>query len=81
MTLSRVGTGAGPDLDRLAAIRKKSANANVLAAGGVRHAEDLATLKRAGVAGVLVASALHDGRIGPRDIAAALADERQSCGC
>lgn len=81
MTLSRVGSGGGPDLDRIAAIRRKSANARIYAAGGVRNAADLAALWEAGAAGVLVASALHDGRIGPRKIALALADEFQSPRC
>jgi phosphoribosylformimino-5-aminoimidazole carboxamide ribotide isomerase len=63
MTLGRVGSGAGPDLDRLAAIREIAGNRRLYAAGGVRDDADLAALERAGAAGVLVASALHDGRI------------------
>jgi uncharacterized protein related to proFAR isomerase len=63
MTLHRVGGGAGPDLDRLAAIRARAGGRRIYAAGGVRDGADLATLKAAGAAGVLVASALHDGRI------------------
>jgi phosphoribosylformimino-5-aminoimidazole carboxamide ribotide isomerase len=63
MTLHRVGGGAGPDLDRLAAIRALAGSRRLYAAGGVRDAADLAALKAAGAAGVLVASALHDGRL------------------
>jgi HisA/HisF family protein len=70
MTLARVGSGAGPDLGRLAAIRAAAPGRQVYAAGGVRDAADLITLKRAGIAGVLVASSLHDGRLTGRDIAA-----------
>jgi phosphoribosylformimino-5-aminoimidazole carboxamide ribotide isomerase len=70
MTLARVGSGAGPDLERLAAIRKISGRRPVYAAGGLRHAGDLDELKNAGIAGVLVASALHDGRLTRADIAA-----------
>ena len=67
MTLHRVGGGAGPDLDRLAAIRARAAGRRLYAAGGVRDGADLAALKSAGAAGVLVASALHDGRIARAD--------------
>jgi phosphoribosylformimino-5-aminoimidazole carboxamide ribotide isomerase len=63
MTLGRVGSGAGPDLDRLAAIRAIAGDRRLYAAGGVRGDADLAALEAAGAAGVLVASALHDGRI------------------
>jgi phosphoribosylformimino-5-aminoimidazole carboxamide ribotide isomerase len=70
MTLARVGSGSGPDLERLAAIRKISANRQVYAAGGIRHAVDITAIKRAGIAGALVASSLHDGRLTRADIAA-----------
>jgi len=69
MTLARVGSGAGPDLERLAAIRTLAGSRPIYAAGGVRDAEDLAALKRTGVAGVLVASAIHDGHLTDADIA------------
>ena len=63
MTLDRVGTGAGPDLEALAALLRQADGRAVFAAGGVRHEEDLARLQTIGVAGVLVATALHDGRL------------------
>jgi phosphoribosylformimino-5-aminoimidazole carboxamide ribotide isomerase len=69
MTLARVGSGAGPDLERLAAIQAVAAQRSVYAAGGVRNAADLAELKRRGVAGALVATCLHDGRLTGSDIA------------
>jgi phosphoribosylformimino-5-aminoimidazole carboxamide ribotide isomerase len=69
MTLARVGSHAGPDLDRLREIRVKSADRHrVYAAGGVRGPEDLRLLEQAGIAGVLVASALHDSRIGAKHL-------------
>jgi phosphoribosylformimino-5-aminoimidazole carboxamide ribotide isomerase len=73
MTLGRVGGNAGPDLDRLASIRGKAASieARIYAAGGVRGRADLASLADAGAAGVLVASALHDGLLTRDDLAAA----------
>jgi phosphoribosylformimino-5-aminoimidazole carboxamide ribotide isomerase len=69
MTLARVGSGAGPDLVRLAAIRDSAKGHDIYAAGGVRDGADLATLKRAGVAGALVATSLHDGRLKSSHIA------------
>ncbi len=68
MTLGRVGSGAGPDLDRLASVRALAGKRRLYAAGGVRNPADLAALADAGAAGVLVASALHDGRIAARDL-------------
>ena len=69
MTLARVGSGAGPDLDRLCRIRDLAPGREVYAAGGVRDAVDLVALQRAGIAGALVASCLHDGRLSGSDIA------------
>jgi phosphoribosylformimino-5-aminoimidazole carboxamide ribotide isomerase len=63
MTLDRVGTGAGPDFDALAALVRRAPGRAVFAAGGVRGEHDLAELQAIGVAGVLVATALHDGRL------------------
>ena len=71
MTLARVGSGAGPDIDRLSAIRDAASGRNIYAAGGVRDGVDLAILKRAGIAGALVATSLHDGRLRGSDIASA----------
>jgi phosphoribosylformimino-5-aminoimidazole carboxamide ribotide isomerase len=64
MTLDRVGAGAGPDIDRLAKLRAVAGDRALIAAGGVRGLEDLAVLREAGAAAVLVASALHEGRVG-----------------
>jgi phosphoribosylformimino-5-aminoimidazole carboxamide ribotide isomerase len=63
MTLARVGSGAGPDLARLAAIRSVARGRELYAAGGVRAAADLSALKTAGAAGALIATALHEGRL------------------
>jgi HisA/HisF family protein len=69
MTLARVGSGAGPDMARLAEIRWRASGRLIYAAGGVRDAVDLAALQRFGVAGALVATSLHDGRLTGADIA------------
>ena len=68
MTLGRVGSDRGPDIDRLSEIRARAGARRLYAAGGVRHAADLAALREAGAAGVLVASALHDGRLTRADL-------------
>ena len=68
MTLARVGSGAGPDVERLAGVRRMAPGRRVYAAGGVRDAADLAALAHAGIAGALVATALHDGRLGRAEI-------------
>jgi phosphoribosylformimino-5-aminoimidazole carboxamide ribotide isomerase len=77
MTLARVGSAAGPDFGRIADVRARGQACGrrlaVYAAGGVRGEHDLEALARAGVAGVLVASALHDGRL----TAAAVARHRR----
>ena len=70
MTLARVGSGAGPDLERLAAIRSIAGGREIYIAGGVRDAADLAALEAEGAAGALIASALHDGRITGADLEA-----------
>lgn len=70
MTLSRVGSDAGPDFDLLDHLRTQAPGKSIFAAGGVRGGEDLVELHRRGFSGVLVASALHSGRIGEREIAA-----------
>lgn len=68
MTLARVGSGAGPDFGILKCIRDMGSDRLLYAAGGVRDPADLAALDRAGVAGALVATALHDGRLGRADL-------------
>lgn len=73
MTLSRVGSDTGPDFELLDQLRTKAPAKKLFAAGGVRGGEDLIELNRRGISGVLVASALHAGRIGKREIAAVCA--------
>ncbi|CAN5477036.1 HisA/HisF-related TIM barrel protein [soil metagenome] len=63
MTLERVGSDAGPDLETLADVRTKAPGAFIVGAGGIRHADDLARAAEAGAGAWLVASALHDGRL------------------
>jgi len=51
------------DIERLSQIRSCAGDRRIYAAGGVRNSDDLVALKRAGIAGALVASALHDGTL------------------
>jgi phosphoribosylformimino-5-aminoimidazole carboxamide ribotide isomerase len=70
MTLARVGSGEGPDLARLASIVSRAGQREIYAAGGVRHGDDLRALRDIGVAGALVATALHTGKITAADLEA-----------
>ena len=69
MTLARVGGEAGPDFERLAELRRIGPRQHLHAAGGVRGRQDLLRLAEMGIKGALVASALHDGRLGASEIA------------
>ncbi len=69
MTLARVGSAAGPDMARLAAIKAKGPGKRVYAAGGVRGAHDLVALAEAGISGALVATCLHNGALTGAQIA------------
>jgi len=60
MTLERVGSGAGPDLETLQEVRRLAPDAMVIGAGGIRSEDDLARAGAAGADAWLVASALHD---------------------
>jgi phosphoribosylformimino-5-aminoimidazole carboxamide ribotide isomerase len=70
MTLSRVGSGGGPDLELLRRWRAEAPAKKIFAAGGVRGGEDLLALADCDVSGVLVATALHERKIGRAEIAA-----------
>jgi phosphoribosylformimino-5-aminoimidazole carboxamide ribotide isomerase len=69
LDLARVGSGAGPDVALIAEIHRAFPDLALLAGGGVRSVEDLRALDAAGAAGALVATALHSGVIGPRELA------------
>ena len=69
--LARVGTGTGLDMGLIARVRSAAPGVTLLAGGGVRGLEDIAQLADAGCHGVLVATALHDGRLGVAEVAAA----------
>jgi len=63
MTLERVGSAEGPDLETMREVRRRAPRAMLIGAGGVRTAADLDQARSAGADGWLVASALHDGQL------------------
>jgi phosphoribosylformimino-5-aminoimidazole carboxamide ribotide isomerase len=69
--LARVGTGTGLDLALVSRVREAVPGLTLVVGGGVRGLEDVARLADAGCDGVLVASALHDGRLGAAEVATA----------
>jgi phosphoribosylformimino-5-aminoimidazole carboxamide ribotide isomerase len=62
LDLARVGSGEGVNVDFLKEVFEQVA-VDVFVGGGVRDIEDLVELKNLGVSGVLVATALHSGKI------------------
>jgi phosphoribosylformimino-5-aminoimidazole carboxamide ribotide isomerase len=71
LDLARVGTGAGVDLALMRRVRAAAPHVALFAGGGVRGPDDLVRLAVSGCDGALVATALHDGRLGVREVAAA----------
>ncbi|MFO1418624.1 MAG: HisA/HisF-related TIM barrel protein [Methylotetracoccus sp.] len=63
MSLSHVGTGQGPDIDRLEWFRRDCPGRRIIAAGGVRDANDLRELANLGIDAALVATSLHNGAL------------------
>ncbi|KAF3982806.1 MAG: hypothetical protein HFP81_10740 [Methylococcales symbiont of Hymedesmia sp. n. MRB-2018] len=63
MTLNSIGKNAGPEMNRLTGFCKKYPEKNFIAAGGIRHTNDLLCLHEIGIKQVLIASALHSGMI------------------
>jgi len=69
LDLARVGTGRGLGTDGLmASIRQAHPRVRLSVGGGISRIEEVLALRNAGAATVLVGSALHDGRIGAREL-------------
>jgi phosphoribosylformimino-5-aminoimidazole carboxamide ribotide isomerase len=62
LDLARVGSGEGVNVDFLKKVLE-DISIDVYVGGGVRDIKDLVELKNLGVSGVLVATALHSGKI------------------
>jgi phosphoribosylformimino-5-aminoimidazole carboxamide ribotide isomerase len=69
MTLNRVGSQLGPDFEKLTDLRRNYPDKTIIAAGGIRDLADLQQLKHLGIDAVLIASALHNGRLSANDLA------------
>ena len=68
LDLARVGMGVGTQTDGLCSeLLCEHPDLELVAGGGIRDASDLRKLKQIGLAAVLIASALHDGRLKPQD--------------
>ena len=68
MNLAYVGAGGGPDWQTLEETRGRAGDRRVAAAGGLRDGADGRALAAARIDYVLVATALHDGRLGAGDL-------------
>ena len=67
LDLARVGSGEGVNVDFLKKVLE-DISIDVYVGGGVRDIKDLVELKNLGVSGVLVATALHSGKISMDDL-------------
>jgi phosphoribosylformimino-5-aminoimidazole carboxamide ribotide isomerase len=67
LDLSRVGSGEGVNMPLLKEALKYL-NIKVFVGGGIRDLRDLVALKDLGVSGVLLATALHTGKISPDEL-------------
>ena len=69
LDLAGVGMGTGiPTAELCDEVRREVPSLRVITGGGVRNVADLELEARRGVAAVLVASALHDGRLTAADV-------------
>ena len=67
LDLARVGSGEGANVPFLREVLRKI-KIDVYVGGGVRNVKDLVELKGVGVFGVLVATALHSGKISLKEL-------------
>jgi phosphoribosylformimino-5-aminoimidazole carboxamide ribotide isomerase len=73
LDLARVGTGGGLGTEALCAeVRRRWPNLKVVLGGGIGSPDDLRRAAACGAEAVLVASALHDGRLTRNDLEALL---------
>lgn len=75
LDLARVGTDRGVGTEGLQRrLRTLHPTVEITAGGGIRAIDDVIQMRDLGVSAVLVGSAIHDGRIGPRELAQISAD-------
>jgi len=68
LTLDGVGTGRGLPLKMYERATRKAPDMSLYGGGGFKSRDELFALKRLNMAGLLVATALHEGRITKKDI-------------
>jgi phosphoribosylformimino-5-aminoimidazole carboxamide ribotide isomerase len=69
LDLAQVGVGSGVTTGSLCRqLRERFSELRLITGGGVRQKEDLTELSALGIDGVLVASALHNGRVTREDV-------------
>jgi phosphoribosylformimino-5-aminoimidazole carboxamide ribotide isomerase len=69
LDIARVGMGRGIGTESLCReIKGRWPELELFVGGGVRGVDDICCAARAGASGVLVASALHNGRVTPADV-------------
>ena len=68
MLLHRVGSGQGIDWQQLEQVCALAGERKVYAAGGIADVNDIEALAKKNIAGVLIASAIHQGKITTEDI-------------
>ncbi len=72
MTLSKVGSGQGVDIERLKQLQSMNSLRKIpsimYAAGGLKDANDIKNLAELNIKGVLVATALHQNKLTANDI-------------
>ena len=66
--LARVGTNRGLDDEVLKRVHGAAPHMDIVAGGGIRGWDDLVRAAEAGCSAALVATALHDGRVGASEI-------------
>ncbi len=76
LDVGRVGSWQGADLRLLERLRRRLPDMRLASGGGVSGPGDLVRLADVGCDAVLVASALHDGRLSPGDVAEVAARPR-----
>lgn len=70
LDLARVGTSCGVGTeDLLRRLRTNHPRVAITVGGGIRGIDDVARMRDLGASAVLVGSAIHDGRIGRRELA------------
>jgi phosphoribosylformimino-5-aminoimidazole carboxamide ribotide isomerase len=78
LDLAAVGMGGGTNtLDLCRDLRDSYPDVELTSGGGVRGIADLQQLAASGISAALVASALHDGRLTPGDLAEFSRDDRR----